>query len=320
MNQSSRSKIDIVVPFYNEQLCVKPFFEELVRVLSQLSYEFLVIAVNDGSKDLTDREIQKAAQEIQEKSDNVRVKQIDFIRNYGHQAALIAGLLESDGDCVITMDGDLQHPPGLLPTLLKFWEDGNQVVQTVRISTDGIGFFKRLSSAFFYFLINFFTDVDIKKGGSDFRLLSKQANYYLVSLFKRWSSRDFLLRIIIPNFNLKTAYIEFRAPARISGVSHFSLMKMMRLFAAAMISYTRFPIYAVISSAFAYTAFTIVALIIYILNYSPTILAAAILLFVWLSSLMLYFTMIMAVIYSYKSYRELAYQPIFLNQETHDLD
>ena len=161
-------KISIVVPVYNEQENIRYFYQEVRKHIEPLGYQSEIIFVDDGSTDDTARIIGQLTRQ------EAGVKAIILARNFGHQIALTCGLDYADGDAVITMDGDMQHPPELLPVLISKWEEGYQVVQTVRLDTQGVSRFKRCTSSMFYSLINAMTNVRITEGGSDFRLMDRK--------------------------------------------------------------------------------------------------------------------------------------------------
>lgn len=161
--------ISFVVPVFNEEANLREFHQRLTQVMSALPYEYDLTFVDDGSKDSS----ALILAEIAQKDDRVQAYLLS--RNYGHQLALTCGLDYADGDAVITMDGDLQHPPELLPELIRHWESGSEIVQTVRLSTENVSLMKRFSSAVYYKLINIMSKVEITPGGSDFRLMDRKA-------------------------------------------------------------------------------------------------------------------------------------------------
>ena len=210
-------KISIVVPVFNEEENIKEFYKRITSVFLDLKYDYEIIYVDDGSKD-------KSVIILNEliKQDS-RVKAFLLSRNFGHQIAIICGIDNSTGDAVITMDGDLQHPPELIPELLKDWEDGYEIVQTIRKSTEDASIFKKITSAVYYKIINKISAVHITPGGSDFRLMDRE----VVEAFKLYKERARFIRGIINNLGFKTKKVEFVAPARFAGSSKFSLKKMM---------------------------------------------------------------------------------------------
>ena len=157
--------ISIVVPVYNEEDNIRHFYEAICEVMQELPYEWELVFVDDGSGDRSWEILQEM-----EQSDS-RVQPIQLSRNKGHQLALTCGMDYAEGDAVITMDGDMQHPPELLPVLIHEWEQGFEIVQTVRKTTEGVSWAKNFSSNGFYWLLNHISDTHIIEGGSDFRLM-----------------------------------------------------------------------------------------------------------------------------------------------------
>ena len=162
-------KISFVVPVFNEEENIHEFYRRLTQVMAPLPYDYEILFIDDGSKDRTSQLIR----ELAEKDPNVQG--YVFARNFGHQLALTCGLDQSTGDAVISMDGDLQHPPEMVPELLKKWEEGFEIVQTVRKATEDATWFKNITSRLYYKLINSMSEVRITPGGSDFRLMDRKA-------------------------------------------------------------------------------------------------------------------------------------------------
>ena len=173
--------------------------------------------VDDGSKDSSAVILNNLAKE------DVHVEAYLLSRNYGHQMALTCGLDNADGDAVITMDGDLQHPPELLPQLIDLWEKGNEIVQTKRMATEDAGFFKNITSKVYYKIINTLSNVEITPGGSDFRLMDRIA----VDAFKKYRERARFIRGLVNTLGFNVTVVEFIAPPRFAGCSKFSLKKML---------------------------------------------------------------------------------------------
>ena len=164
--------VSIVVPVYNEEDNINHFYQAICQTMKGLNYNWELVFVDDGSSD--------SSWEILEKmeEDDSRVQPIKLSRNMGHQLALTCGMDYADGDMVITMDGDMQHPPELIPVLIGAWEQGYEVVQTVRRTTEGVSWIKNFSSNCFYWLINHISDTHVIEGGSDFRLLDDDGVVY----------------------------------------------------------------------------------------------------------------------------------------------
>jgi dolichol-phosphate mannosyltransferase len=175
-----------------------------------------VIVVDDGSTDAT-LDVVKAASE----SDR-RVKYIGLSRNFGHQTALRAGLRGASGDCVISMDADLQHPPRLLPEMVAKWQEGFKIILTMRKDDENVSRIKRSTSALFYKLMNAVSDVEIDPGSADFRLLDRK----VVSVINELSEQDFFLRGIIPWVGFPVTRIFYTPDQRLHGSTKYSLRKM----------------------------------------------------------------------------------------------
>ena len=209
--------ISIVTPVYNEEDNVVFFNEEITKVMKTTGMDYELIYVNDGSKDRTDELIR----ELAEKDSHVRA--ITFARNFGHQTAITCGMDFARGDAVITMDGDMQHPPELIPLLLEKWKDGYDIVQTIRTSTEDSGFIKKITSAGYYKVINSISKTPVTPGGSDFRLMNRKS----LDVFLRFREHARFIRGIVGGLGFKQTTIKFEAPARHAGVSKFSMNKML---------------------------------------------------------------------------------------------
>lgn len=209
--------ISIVTPVYNEEDNVVFFHEEITKVMKTTGMDYELIYVNDGSRDRTDELIR----ELAEKDSHVRA--ITFARNFGHQTAITCGMDFARGDAVITMDGDMQHPPELIPLLLEKWKDGYDIVQTIRTSTEDSGFIKKITSAGYYKVINSISKTPVTPGGSDFRLMNRKS----LDVFLRFREHARFIRGIVGGLGFKQTTIKFEAPARHAGVSKFSMNKML---------------------------------------------------------------------------------------------
>ena len=209
--------ISIVTPVYNEEDNVVFFHEEITKVMKTTGMDYEIIYVNDGSRDRTDELIR----ELAEKDPHVRA--ITFARNFGHQTAITCGMDFARGDAVITMDGDMQHPPELIPLLLEKWKDGYDIVQTIRTSTEDSGFIKKITSAGYYKVINSISKTPVTPGGSDFRLMNRKS----LDVFLRFREHARFIRGIVGGLGFKQTTIKFEAPARHAGVSKFSMNKML---------------------------------------------------------------------------------------------
>lgn len=222
--------ISIVIPVFNEEQNIPLVFEEVKKTLSgHPEYAFEVIFVNDGSADNSLLEILKLSRE------DSRVKGLDFSRNFGKEPATSAGCHVAQGDAVITMDADLQHPPALIPQFLALWEQGTEVVYTVRKENRGAGLFKKLSSKMFYWLFNKVSEVKTESGTTDFRLMDKK----VIEVFRKFPERERMFRGMIDWMGYKREKVEFVALERIHGMAKYSYNK---LFQLALNSFTSFSL------------------------------------------------------------------------------
>lgn len=225
-------KISIVVPVFNEEKNLHEFHKRITAVMEQEPYDYNIIFVDDGSRDSSAvilNELSKADE---------HVEAYLLSRNYGHQMALTCGLDNADGDAVITMDGDLQHPPELLPKMLRLWENGHEIVQTKRMATEDAGFFKNITSSVYYKVINALSEVEITPGGSDFRLMDRIA----VDAFKLYRERARFIRGLVNTLGFRVTVLEFVAPPRFAGHSKFNLHKMLHFALDGITAFSNLPL------------------------------------------------------------------------------
>ncbi len=218
MNTEATTKktVTIVVPVYNEAENIPHFAAAVDEAMAGLPYDYEILFVDDGSREESREVLRKTA------AADLHVRALYLSRNYGHQAALTCGIDNADGDAVVTMDGDMQHPPALLPKLLALWEQGYDVVQTIRQTTEGVSAFKRLTSKYYYKALNLISEVPVQPGGSDFRLMDRQA----VLALRQYREHDRFIRGIVGAMGFRQVQVPFVAPERYAGTSKFSLKKM----------------------------------------------------------------------------------------------
>ena len=225
-------KISFVVPVFNEEENIHEFHRRLTQVMAPLPYDYEILFIDDGSKDRTSQLIRELAEK------DPHVQGYVSARNFGHQLALTCGLDQSTGDAVISMDGDLQHPPEMVPELLKKWEEGYEIVQTVRKATEDATWFKNITSRLYYKLINSMSEVRVTPGGSDFRLMDRKA----VDALNRFRERARFIRGMVNNLGFRYTTLEFVAPPRFAGHSKFSLRKMLRFALDGITAFSRVPL------------------------------------------------------------------------------
>lgn len=230
--------ISIIIPVYNEEKNIVPIYDELQKVFQPLETEFVfeIIFVNDGSRDHSWDEIGKLI-----KSD-AKVRGISFSRNFGHQAAIEAGLRYSKGDAAIMMDGDLQHPPEIIPKLIKKWEKGSCIVNTKRLFTEKESFFKKTTSKMFYRFINKISDIHLEDGSADFRLLDRKAVEELTKL----KEKDKFYRGLIEWLGFQVASVEYKAKERQNGKSSYTFKKMLNFARIGITSFSMLPMKIII--------------------------------------------------------------------------
>lgn len=236
MSQESptTASVDIVVPLFNEgHGCIR-FHEELQKVTTALAYDFRFIYVNDGSTDNT----RDLLLELSARDKAVTV--LELSRNFGHQAALTAGLDAATADVIVMLDGDGQHPPNLIPEMLKLYEAGYDVVQMQRIDPPGsISHFKRITSVGFYRLLSRVGETDIGRGVADFRLIT----WEVLDALRQVREYHRFLRGIVPWLGFRRTVLQFEAPPRLSGATKFTLRKMLRLAGHGLFSFSLVPLY-----------------------------------------------------------------------------
>lgn len=225
-------RISIVVPVFNEEENIEHFYRAVCKAMEGCDYAFEIVFVDDGSRDASAWILDRIA------AADARVRPLYLARNFGHQVALSCGLDHADGDAVVTMDGDMQHPPALLPELLKKWEEGYEVVQTIRKTTEGVSLLKNWTSSLFYRLMNRLSKVKIQEGGSDFRLLDR----CVVESFRLYKERARFIRGMIGAIGYRQAQVSFVAPKRFAGTSKFSVGKMLHFALDGITAYSKLPL------------------------------------------------------------------------------
>ncbi|HRY20145.1 MAG TPA: glycosyltransferase family 2 protein [Flexilinea sp.] len=248
--------ISIIIPMFNEEASCGGFYDELVPVINSLPYRFELIFVNDGSADRT----QQILESILEKDRRVQIIQLS--RNFGHQAALCAGLENASGDYIITMDGDGQHPPRLIPEMIQLAENGYDIVQTQRLDDEEKSSFKKRTSKWFYQLINQIGDTKTLPGGADFRLITKQVLDNLLAMpeYHRF------LRGMVSWLGFRSVVIPFHPEERLAGESKYSLKKMLKLGSDAVFSFSLVPLYVGLSAGGIFFILAVIE-VIYVLSF-----------------------------------------------------
>lgn len=228
-----KKTITIVVSVYNEEEMLSLFWKELKKDLQKIDCNYEVIFVNDGSIDNS----RNILQTIEKNDDSVKV--INFSRNFGHEAAMIAGIDYSTGDAVICMDSDLQHPPDLIKEMFEEYLKGFDIINMVSTKREDASFVKKITSKLFYRFLNKISKIEIEPNASDFFLISKK----IVNILKTdYRERNRFVRGIIQMIGFNKIAISFKVPARAKGKSKYSFIKLLMLSASAIASSSQLPL------------------------------------------------------------------------------
>lgn len=251
MSPKRKLKVDLVIPVFNEAGIIERIHAHVREVADSLPYAFQFIYIDDGSDDGTADILRKIADA------DPRISVLKLTRNFGHQAALTAGMDATRGDIVITMDGDGQHPPEMIPQMIKLIQQGYDIVQTQRMDKGRSISFKKFTSGFFYRLINIISGTEIVQGVADFRALSREALDGLRSMheFHRF------LRGMVSWMGYSSVILPYREPPRLAGKSKYSFGKMIRLASDAIFSFSLAPLYIGLSAGLGFFVLAITQLI-----------------------------------------------------------
>jgi glycosyltransferase involved in cell wall biosynthesis len=230
MNKS----IAIVIPSYNEATNIDVLIQALNETIININYNFKFIFVDDGSSDETVAILKEKSKE------HKHTYYLELSRNFGHQNALKAGidLVKNDVDAIISMDGDMQHPPKIIPKLIEKWEEGFEVVYTIREEDKKLGFVKNKTSNLFYGLMNKLSDIKFEPGTADFRLIDKK----VAQVFSDFTENELFIRGIINWVGFKQYAIHYEPNERYSGKSKYTVGKMMRFAVQGITSFSTKPL------------------------------------------------------------------------------
>lgn len=233
MKNRTLCKLSVVIPLFNEEKCVEKIICEILRVLD--SYDFIkeIWLVDDGSDDNTPNLLTQLEKQYKE------VNWIRLTRNFGHQAALKAGLDCATGDCVVMMDGDMQHPPSVIPQLIAIWESGFDIVATRRVETGKVPFLKLKTSRWFYKLLHSLSEVAPEPGMADFRLIDKKVVQVLSSL----PEVELFFRGLVEWSGFSTSVVDYEVGSRWAGKTKYSLRKMIKLAVSGITGFSSKPLY-----------------------------------------------------------------------------
>lgn len=247
----SETYLSIVSPVFNEQESLPLFYAALVQAIQTAQMECEIILVDDGSQDDSMKVIHQLRQA------DARIRILRFSRNFGHMAALSAGLDAATGEAVITMDSDMQHPPELIPLMVQKWKDGADVVNTIRETTQGVSVFKRFFASVFYCLFRRLSGLDLKSNGADFRLLDRK----VVDALRQLPERTRFLRGLIAWIGFCQISVPYHAPARVAGTSKYSMRKMVCFAADGITSFSTIPLQMAILAGVVLSGFSALYLV-----------------------------------------------------------
>lgn len=210
--------LSIIVPAFNEEGNIEAVAEQIKQQAEQFR-KYEIIFINDGSTDATAEKLRMLHRS------NPNIQFISFSRNFGHQSALLAGIHHASGDCIISMDADLQHPPAMIPQLVSKWQEGFDIVTTIRDDSQNTSWFKRSTSSVFYKLMNRLSNITLEEGAADFRLIDRS----VAQVISNSTEYNLFLRGYIAWLGYKQCMVPYIPHQRQSGKTKYSFGKMMML-------------------------------------------------------------------------------------------
>lgn len=228
-----RKKLSVVVSVYNEEEALGAFYNTIEPVLAECGWNYELIFVNDGSTDRSLALLEEFAQK------NRRVKVISFSRNFGHEAAMIAGIDHATGDGVICMDADLQHPPKSIPDILACFDQGYDVVSMIRRERKDGGLLKKVTSKLFYKILNLLSPIQFEANASDFFAFTAPVAEVLKHEYRE---KVRYLRGYVQSVGFSKTTLSYEAASRVAGESKYTLSKLLRFSATIICSFSDFPL------------------------------------------------------------------------------
>jgi len=209
----------VVVPLYNEEMVITESYRRLKKVMDSTKENYEIVFINDGSKDKTKEIVENMCKRDE------KIKLVNFSRNFGHQAAITAGMEKALGDAIIVIDADLQDPPEAMLLMIEKWKEGYEVVYGKRSKREGETFFKKFTAKVFYRLLKSMTTVEIPVDTGDFRLIDRKVCDALISL----PEKNRYVRGLVSWVGYKQTHVEFVRQERFAGETKYTLKKMMKL-------------------------------------------------------------------------------------------
>jgi polyisoprenyl-phosphate glycosyltransferase len=255
-NDSSRPLLSVVIPVYNEELVIEALHSRLLQVLAPTFPSFEIIFVNDGSKDKSGQLLDAIC------NSDSRFKSLHFSRNFGHQAAVTAGLHAATGQAVVVSDADLQDPPELIQDMIAKWRDGFDVVYAQKIRRKGIGPLKRAAYYIYYRLLRSLTDVEVPPDTGDFCLMDRK----IVDLLNSMPERNRYVRGLRAWLGFRQTAILFERPARFAGETKYPFRRMVGLATDGILSLSKAPLRLAMYFGFLSSAFSFALLIAFMIE------------------------------------------------------
>lgn len=305
-------KLSVVVSVYNEEAALKAFYDSAKAVLTQTGWDYELLFVNDGSTDGS-REL---LHHLADQDPQVRV--VNFSRNFGHEAAMIAGIDYSRGEGIICMDADLQHPPECIPEIIEKWEQGYQVISMVRTKNDSAGWFKNLASSAFYRIINALSDVKFESNASDFFAITAPVAKVLKENYRE---KVRFLRGYVQNVGFQRTTMEYEARARIAGESKYTIKKLFAFSVNTILCFSNLPLKLGIFAGIFAAALGLIVMIytLYTRSGAPSGYATIVVLICFMFSILF---LIVGIIGEYIAilFSELKDRPIYIVSETENVE
>lgn len=308
--------LSVVVSVYNEELALREFYLETGKILNALpapwTYELLF--VNDGSADGSLKILREFAKESR------RVKIINFSRNFGHEAAMIAGIDHARGDGIICMDADLQHPPECIFKILEKFDEGYEVISMVRTRNKTAGAIKNFTSAAFYKLINRLSDVKFEANASDFFAMNRKTADVLRNNYRE---KVRFLRGYVQSVGFEKAILEYEARPRFAGESKYSLKSLFRFSINTILCFSDLPLKLGIYSGCAVALFGLLVMVYTIYTWAkfgaPSGYATIVVLISFMFAMLF---VIVGIIGEYIAilFAELKDRPIYIVKDTENLE
>lgn len=309
-------KISVVVSVYNEELVLREFYQETGKILKTLPehWDYELIFVNDGSRD-------KSMEILKDLADNdARVKVVNFSRNFGHEAAMIAGIDHATGDGIVCMDADLQHPPECVLDIVQKFDEGYEVISMARTQNKTAGWIKNFTSAAFYKVINFLSDVKFQPNASDFFAMNRAAADILRNNYRE---KVRFLRGYVQSIGFNRTVLEYEARPRFAGESKYSLKSLLKFSINTILCFSDLPLKLGIYSGCSVAAFGLIMMIYTIWTWfkygAPDGYATIVVLISFMFAMLF---VIVGIIGEYIAilFAEMKDRPIYIVKDTKNLD